>query len=149
MNARWGMSPAEVEKANTAPFKEAQSSPKLFTPKETVKDPSRYRVFQSEISFLGRPAAINYVFFDGKFYTYHIFVNDSDFDGLDGDMRRYLISRFGVGYSEIQDKTSSLKLVWHTREKIVNYWIYEDEYRLRLPMTAVMGVVYRPIEESI
>jgi len=149
LNAEWGMSAVEVEKANGIPLIAAPPGPRLFTPKETVTDTERYQTLQAENVFLSRPARINYLFIDDKLFTYHLFVNDADFHRLDGDMRAALIRDHGEGYSEIRDEGSSLKLVWHNSDTIVNYWIYEEAYRLRPLFTAVIGVVYRPIEEGI
>lgn len=149
LNSQWGMSSAEVEIANATKLEPSQSQKKFFTPKEEIKDPSRYKTLeQSGFQFLGRDATATYVFFDDKLFTYHVFIQDRDEHALDDAVRSYLVQTFGQGYAVVEDE-STLKLIWQSREWIVNYWFYQEALTLQEKYTAAYGVVNSTLESAI
>ena len=63
-------------------------------------------------------------------------------------MRRYLVREFGPNFMPTEDETA-LKLIWQFKDRIVNYWFYEDDMALSQKFKAGFGVVYKPIEEAL
>jgi hypothetical protein len=140
-NASWGMSPQEVEHANRAVLAPAVESQRFF--RKADDDPSHYLFYeQRDLKFLGRAANITYTFRNNHLFTYHVFVSDTDADRLDEDVRRYLTRLLGTKFSEPEDETA-LKLVWQFKNRIVNYWLVEEDISLRPKYTAVVGVTVR------
>ena len=139
-HAEWGMSPAQVSVVNGVPLKE-QSGGHHFYQAETGSE-ERYQSLEAPGHFLGRDSVISYTFHDGKLVSYHIFISDSNDQSLDADMRRYLTGEFGPGGEEMEDG-ASLKMVWQTKDRIVNYWLYEEPNALTRPYRAGFGVQHR------
>jgi len=138
--SEWGMSPAQVASANDVQLKEKPAGPRFYQAEPGSE--SRYQSLEAPGRFLGRDAAISYTFYDGKLVSYHIFISGSDPDALDADMRRYLVNTFGPNTDEAEEG-SSLKMVWQTKDKIVNYWFYEEQNTLNRPYRAGFGVQHR------
>jgi hypothetical protein len=138
LQARWGMRPDEVGKANGIVLEPAIDSQHIdYDPQA---DTSRYRSYeQREAKFLGRGAKITYTFHDGHLATYRVFLSDPNGERLDADMRRYLTRVFGDKASE-QEEGSPLKLVWQFKDRIVNYWFMREELSLRSKYIAGFGV---------
>ena len=137
-NAQWGMHPTEVESANVTTLQPVANSRRFFN--DTSTDLSRYHSYeQGSILFLNREARVTYTFHDDRLVAYHVFLSDREGDGLDADMRRYLTRAFGENFSEPEDG-SSLKLVWQSKDRIVNYWFMEEPLSLRSQYTAGFGV---------
>ncbi|GEM_PF-6710429 len=148
LNAEWGMSGAQIEIANQTTLQDLSVARKLYTPKEGI-DAARYRALeQPGARLLDRDAMVYYAFFDDRLFAYYVFVSDTDGDSLDDQMRAFLASAFGPGYSDVEDE-GSLRMIWHNPEIIVNYWLYEESYSLRPKFSAAYGVVYRPMEDAI
>ena len=118
LNARWGMTPQQVEAANPGQYQGTE---------------------QRGVKFLGREAAVSYTFRGDRLYAYRVFVSDEDADTLDADMRRYLVRTFGDGPSESEEE-SALKLIWQFKDRIVNYWLLKEEFSVRPKYTAGFGV---------
>lgn len=146
--SRWGMSPAEVEKAaGGTQLVPAEGTSRYYTP--TPGYEARYRLLtQKSALFLGRQANVHYVFFDDKLYAYHVTLTAHDVEDLDKLVRAYLVSNFGNTYTNITDG-SPLRAIWHLREVIVNYWIVQKPISLTRTYEAVFGVVYQPLERAI
>jgi hypothetical protein len=147
-NASWGMTPNEVQHVNSRALHPTESRRKFYSVKQGI-DPSRYQAMQEEGGrhFLGRPAEITYIFFDGHLFSYHVFVRDRDALALDQDMRKALIRRFGDDPHVVEDRL--IKMIWNQKDIFVNYWFFMDDLSLSGEYIAGYGVVYRPIEEAI
>ena len=137
LNASWGMSHEQVEAANRLALQPASLSKRFH--EAPPAEEKRYQTWQAQDRFLDRPAVIYYTFLDGRLLAYHVFVSDADLEKLDADMRGYLTRTFGGDFSEIEEE-SSLKLVWQSKRRIVNYWLMEEELSLRPKYTAIFGV---------
>jgi hypothetical protein len=137
LNSEWGMSPNELAAVHGAALTEKTGGRHLYQA-EAGTD-ARYKTLEASGKFLGREAVTNFTFFDDKLVSYHVFVSDSDEHALDEDMKRYLMRAFGAG-SEEEDQGTPLKMVWQTKEKIVNYWLYEEPNALSRPYRAGFGV---------
>ena len=141
-NSVWGMPLSEVERANGSVLVPADKNQHFFPQEDT--DPSLYRSYEQHgLTFMGREAMVAYTFRDGRLFAYHVFVTDTDREGLDADMRRYLTRAFGPDFSEIDEEGSTLKLIWQSKDRIINYWFVEDERMLRPRYKAVFGVTTR------
>lgn len=147
INADWGMSKEEVEKANGLPLERAVSSP-IFYKTDPGTDDSRHQTWRSEGQrFLGRPGTVYYTFLNGRFFAFHVFITDSDGEKLDADMKRYLEGKFGPDYG-VEEEGPALKRIWENNRRIVNYWFYERESSLIGRYKAGYGVLYRPLERT-
>lgn len=147
LDAEWGASAAEVERADKVKLGVSTSPKKFYTVKAGI-DPTRYKSLEvQQADFLSRPATVTYIFFDNRLFSYTVFIQDTDAETLDRQMREYLIRRFGEGYSELEDD-SPLKMIWHGRELIVNYWLMET-VSLRPKASAGFGVVDNATEAMI
>jgi len=145
--AKWGMSVAQVEKAQGVKLDPPTDQHRYYTPVNGLE--SRYIVLkQADLTFLGRSAEAHYVFFDDRLYACHLTVKDRNPQVLDRDVQAYLIGRFGTVNTPVSDG-SSLRMIWHLREVIVNYWLLKNSLSLTSPYEAIFGVVYQPIERSI
>ena len=143
------MSSNQVAVANGGLLVPVVSANKFYTIKEGVADKTRYQALQQEgISFLNHEATATYIFFDDRLFSYLVFIQDADEAALDLLMKEYLIGQLGIGYSSVNDG-SPLRLVWHSPEQIVNYWIFKEELTMLQKFSAGFGVVYRPLEEAI
>ena len=139
LNAAWGMTPSQVEQANGSALERAPSSERFYQAPDS--DRFRYGSYQRQgIRYLGREATITYTFRDDRLFAYHVFVSDTDGGALDADVRRYLTRVYGPDASPEEDEQSALKLIWHFRERIVNYWFMKDELSMSPRYTAVIGV---------
>ena len=150
LNARWGMSQTQLERANGRKLRPAVSHRKFYSVKKGVLDKTRYKALREDAgrSFLGREAEITYIFFDDRFFSYHVFTRDRDASTLDRDMRKFLFGRFGETFQSVENGRP-LKMIWNQKDAIVNYWFSEVDLNLGEKYTAGYGVVYRPIEEAI
>lgn len=147
-NAEWGSSPAEVERANGVTLNISASPKRYYTVKSGV-DAARYQSLESpEVDFLGRKARVTYVFFDNRLFSYAVFVEDEDAEALDAEMRDYLVHAFGEGYTSMEEDGAPLRLIWHSRATIVNYWLTET-FSLRPKASAGFGVVDNALEATI
>ena len=146
LNARWGMSVMEVERANHSRLEMSVSGSRFYRGAPDTEKRSQTWESRGQ-KFLGRPAVVSYTFLDNRLFICHVFISDKDADVLDKDMKQYLIRVFGGRYSLTEDETS-LKMVWHFKDKIVNYWFYEEDLALIGKFKAGFGVVYKPIEET-
>ena len=145
LSARWGMSPTEVEQANGSSLRPPVSGRRFYQSQPGAE--GRYKTLEaSGQKFLGREAAVSYTFKDNRLFTYHVFVADDDAAGLDTDMRRYLTRVFGPLAGSVEEEDSSLKEIWHFKDRMVNYWFFEDELAILKKFKAGFGVVYKPIE---
>ncbi len=146
LNSRWGMSASQVQEANRLPLRPSVFGSRFYRAAPSAE--SRVRTFEAGgQKFLGRPAVVNYTFLDDRLFTFHVFTSGSDADALDADMRGYLIRAFGTRFNSVDDE-SSLKMVWHFKDKLVNYWFYEEELALSVKFKAGFGVVYKPMEPA-
>ena len=67
-NARWGMTPGEVEKANGSSLEPLADNSKFYN--DAQADPSRVRSYQKKGGlFLGREATITYTFRDDRLFA--------------------------------------------------------------------------------
>ena len=149
MDARWGMSRAAVEQANGVSLRPFSDISRFYTPPPRIKDLSRFQWFQQDgVPFLNRRARVGYLFFDGRFFAYHVFVSDKDPDRLDEEMRAYLEREFGPEHSRSEEE-APLKEIWQSKRLIVNYWLFQEELSLAPKFTAGFGVVFRPLEDEI
>lgn len=136
--ALWGMTLAQVEQANGTTLKPGPSSERFYRAEDS--DRSQYLSYQQEgVRYLGRDAAVVYTFRDGHLFAYHVLVSDPVGDVLDADVRRHLTRVFGAD-SSTQEGQDTLKLIWHFKDLLVNYWLMEDDLSLRPKYTAVIGV---------
>ena len=133
------MSLKEVESANNLTLLPVDGSKRFYSDAgaDTIE---RYRSYDDRTArFLGWGATVTYTFRDDRLFAYHVFVTDSDGERLDREFRAYLKRIFGEGAGEPNDG-AALKLIWHFKERIVNYWFIEDELSLRSKFTAGFGV---------
>lgn len=136
--ALWGMTPSQVARVNGAALKPVSSSDQFYRAEDS--DRSQYLSYQQEgARYLGRDAVITYTFRDRRLFAYHAMVSDTNGEVLDADVRRYLAQLFGKDSSS-QEDSSTLKLIWHFKDLIVNYWFMENDLVLRPKYTAVIGV---------
>lgn len=141
------MSHKQVAAANRAVLKPASFARQLYKVAPGLE--GRYETWETHTQkFLGRDAVISYSFVEDQLFTFHIFTSGDDEEALDADMSRYLNRVFGPRSSNIEDG-SSLKRVWHFKDRNVNYWLYEEEIALRQRFKAGFGVVYKPIEQKL
>lgn len=141
LNAAWGMSPAQVKEASHSILAPSASSDRFYRPAPGTENRTQTLEAHGQ-KFLGREAVVSYTFLDDRLFSYHVFTSDSDADRLDADMRRYLVRIFGTKYSPVEDD-SSLKMVWQFKDKLVNYWFYEEDLALAAKFKAGFGVEYK------
>ena len=149
MNVAWGMSMAEVEEAIHAKLTSAEVGTRFYSPKNPLENNAKIKAYeQTELPFLGRKAKVTYIFYRDRLFLYHLFLRDNDAETLDTDVTKYLTREYGPGFTQ-SEEGSSAKIIWQTKELIVNYWFYRDDLRLREQFSAGFAVIYQPIESGI
>ncbi len=138
--SEWGMSPEEAVSANGVPLKEKPAGQHFY--EAEPGEESRYKVLEAPCRFLARDSVVSYTFRDGRLVSYHVFTSDTEGEILDADMRRYLKRLFGSNAEDLGGE-KALKLVWQTKNKIANYWFYEELNSLTRPYRAGFGVQNR------
>jgi hypothetical protein len=149
LNAKWKMSPKEIERAN----KTFLVKPKyeLLTELPEVTDQKRFsHLMQSGVSLWGHNAEIQYMFFDNMLYEYYIGLTAYSPEEPHKEILEGLRKQFGEGKQNIKDPHAFLPIPdfeWHTEKQHISYWITKkdkkDEYYLAISTT------YKPFYEQI
>ena len=149
MNTVWGMSAQEVQEAVQADLTPAEVGTRFYSPKNPAVNESKIKAYeQIGLDFLGRKATVTYIFYMDRLFIYRVSVRSSDADALDSDVTQHLMGQFGEGFVQ-EDPKASAKIIWQTKDLIVNYWLYQDDLRLVEKFSAVFAVMYQPLERLV
>lgn len=149
LGAHWGESMEQVQAASGAPLTAVEFETRFYTPPNFAKNTELIQAYETDaVPFLNRPAKITFVFFKNRLFMYRIFLRSNDAGDVNQAVTEYLQSQYGAGFKEGEGEPAG-KIIWQTKDLLVNYWFYEDELKLREKMTAGFAVIYQPIEGQI
>jgi len=149
LNATWGMSPNEVEKANNAVLSrhELHNIFILVTPDVSEKNRFKFLVQKNRFLF-GREAEISYDFFDNKLYRYVVSLNINNKGKAENNILGVIRSKHGDGQKT--KKTSDDELCsykWITKKQIVSYSLYKNKKNEGYKV--IIRAIFIPLDKEI
>ena len=154
INATWGMSPLEIERANNISLKPGLTFFMLISKDKKFQYPKvihmdRYKSLDEvqEINLWGFDTKVNYAFFDNRLFEYTLNIYGYNLNKLHEKVSSELIKKFGNGINE-NDKDLVKSMLWDTETILADYWISRP---LDHPEGFMAGirVRYKPLVEKI
>ena len=136
LNSTWLMSPNEIRRSNNAYLKrDPYKLPPLLLLSDNVGpdivNQERFSyLMQDGLSFWGRPATVDYEFFDNKLYRYYITFRVYDLESTELEVLSSLKGKLGE-FKEIESKYYIRKYEWNSNNLFVLFGINkitEHEY---------------------
>lgn len=154
IDATWGMSPNEVQRANNITLVPAKYGVFHWPDQAKAGYPrflERYKLLEGEnhITLWGFDTKVEYAFLDDKLFECTVFLDGYDSDKMHKIIASTLIKRYGDGAIE-ENRNYLHAMQWESNSERVEYWLLERQGKGGVKnFRAGVRTSYKPLMEII